>query len=261
MNAHHLFIFPGLFGSSCNRVRYTERKICAPKGSSLEISCYYNSDENITSKFWFRPGFSQRWKNSSVPEDLSEDSQYAGRVQVLETERGRSTLRIKELRESDSADYRFKFQSQSFEWKSSQPAPTVSVTGKKWGHRAQSEHCKSSSASFKYCPLTPSCCLCFTLNVVPAFTAQSSRICFHLQVLYRCRWEDSPPTSLLPLQSWGVSAAAVQLILSPTPGSGIEEEKWAGQRPLSTKAGFLLKKKSPVLSKDMKSFSLLQSVS
>ncbi|KAI3352574.1 hypothetical protein L3Q82_005510 [Scortum barcoo] len=113
----------------CNRVTYTDRSICAFKGSSVDISCTYNSDENnVESKFWFSPDCSRRWQNPSQPEDLSKDSQYAGRVQVLETERGRSTLRIRDLRERDSAQYHFTFKTPSFEWRSSLPATTLTVT-------------------------------------------------------------------------------------------------------------------------------------
>ncbi|XP_045899008.1 B-cell receptor CD22-like, partial [Micropterus dolomieu] len=115
-------------GQTCNRVTYTDRSICAFKGSSVDISCTYNSYDTIRSKFWFSPERSLQWQNPSQPEDLSEDSQYAGRVQVLDTERGRSTLRITDLRESDSAEYHFKFNTWSFEWRSSLPGTTLTVT-------------------------------------------------------------------------------------------------------------------------------------
>ena len=95
----------------------------------MDISCLYSSYEYITSTFWFSPGRSHQWQNYSQPEDLSEDSQYAGRVQLLETERGRSTLRISDLRESDSAQYHFTFKTQSFEWGRSLPGTTLTVTG------------------------------------------------------------------------------------------------------------------------------------
>ncbi|XP_076583699.1 sialoadhesin-like [Chaetodon auriga] len=116
-------------GQICNKVTYTHRSIFAVKGSSVDISCTYNSHNNHTdSKFWFSPDRSRQWKNPSQPEDLREDSQYAGRVQVLETEGGRSTLRITDLTESDSAQYHFKFRAGSFEWRSSLPGTTLTVT-------------------------------------------------------------------------------------------------------------------------------------
>uniref|UniRef100_A0A3Q3KPG3 Ig-like domain-containing protein n=1 Tax=Mastacembelus armatus TaxID=205130 RepID=A0A3Q3KPG3_9TELE len=117
-------------GQSCNRVTYTDRSICAVKGSSVNISCTFNShDKDIQSKFWFSPERSGRWQNLSQPEDLSEDSQFAGRVQVLDPETGRSTLRITDLRETDSAQYHFTFKTPGFEWRSSLPGTTLTVTG------------------------------------------------------------------------------------------------------------------------------------
>ena len=108
---------------------YTDRSICAPKGSSVNISCAYTSFNIIRSKFWFSLHHSHQWQSPSQPEDFSEDSQFAGRVQVLESERGRSTLRITDLTESDSAQYHFKFTTESFEWRSSLPGTTLTVTG------------------------------------------------------------------------------------------------------------------------------------
>ncbi|KAK2918571.1 hypothetical protein Q8A73_002942 [Channa argus] len=96
--------------------------------SKLNISCTYTSYYDVTSKFWFSPERSRQWQNPSQPEDLSKDSQYSGRVQVFETETGRSTLRITDLRETDSAQYHFKFITQSFEWRSSLPGTTLTVT-------------------------------------------------------------------------------------------------------------------------------------
>ncbi|KAK2918565.1 hypothetical protein Q8A73_002936 [Channa argus] len=72
---------------------------------------------------------SRQWQNPSQPEDLRKDSQYSGRFQVFETETGRSTLRITDLRETDSAQYYFKFITWGFEWRSSLPGTTLTVTG------------------------------------------------------------------------------------------------------------------------------------
>ncbi|KAM7419842.1 hypothetical protein PAMA_016781 [Pampus argenteus] len=116
-------------GESCRRVIYTDRSICAFRGSSVDISCSYSSYGSIRSSFWFSSDRRHQEQNPSQPEDLSEDSQYAGRVEVLETERGRSTLRISDLRESDSAQYHFTFRTYYFEWRSSLPGTTLTVTG------------------------------------------------------------------------------------------------------------------------------------
>nr|XP_046230162.1 hemicentin-1-like [Scatophagus argus] len=108
-------------GQSCNKVTYADRRICAVKGSSVDISCTYNSYRYIRSKLWFSPGRSLQWQS---PSQL--DSQH--RVQVLDEGGGRSTLRISDLRESDSAEYRFTFTAGSFEWGRSLPATTLTVT-------------------------------------------------------------------------------------------------------------------------------------
>ncbi|XP_076583696.1 B-cell receptor CD22-like [Chaetodon auriga] len=130
LSGHEDFPSPSVCvrGETCNKVTYTHRNICAFKGSSADISCTYSShSDDVTSKFWFSPDRSHQWQNTSQPEDLREDSQYAGRVQVLETEGGRSTLRITDLTESDSAQYHFKFRAGSFEWRSSLPGTTLTV--------------------------------------------------------------------------------------------------------------------------------------
>uniref|UniRef100_A0A669BTD9 B-cell receptor CD22 n=2 Tax=Oreochromis niloticus TaxID=8128 RepID=A0A669BTD9_ORENI len=113
---------------TCNRVSYTSRSICALKGSSVDISCIYSHTHPAVSKFWFSPERSHQQQHRSHPEDLRKDSHYAGRVEVIETERGRSTLRIRDLTERDSAEYHFKFKTQSVEWKRSLPGTTLTVT-------------------------------------------------------------------------------------------------------------------------------------
>ncbi len=97
----------------------------------MEISCTYRypSRENyretaVEETYWFTE------RNGNEPVDVRTDSQCAGRVQVLETERGRSTLRISNLRESDSTEYKFRFITNqpggSF---TGSPGVTLSVTG------------------------------------------------------------------------------------------------------------------------------------
>ncbi|XP_070965603.1 B-cell receptor CD22-like [Oncorhynchus clarkii lewisi] len=109
-------------GQSCNRVTYTKRRICVLKGSTVDISCTYVSYYSTTSSFWFR-------SDKSTPEDLTTDPGYAGRVEYPGTYRGPSSLRITDLREEDSAEYRFTFKTDNFEWGHSFPGTTLSVTG------------------------------------------------------------------------------------------------------------------------------------
>lgn len=99
---------------------YDAGNICATVNSSVDISCSYNSYENITSKLWFSGG---PQGTSSFPHGSH------GRIQVIETKQGRSKLRIAELRKSDTAKYRFKFQTSRFIWKSDLPGTALTVTG------------------------------------------------------------------------------------------------------------------------------------
>ncbi|XP_020508602.2 B-cell receptor CD22 isoform X1 [Labrus bergylta] len=114
-------------GHSCNRVMYNDRTICAFKGSSVDISCTYNSYGNIISKFWFSREQSHHLGYYKRPKDLSKASQYSDRFQVIETERGRSTLRISDLSEGDSAEYCFKFRTTYFQWQSKFPGTSLTV--------------------------------------------------------------------------------------------------------------------------------------
>ncbi|XP_064815266.1 B-cell receptor CD22-like [Oncorhynchus masou masou] len=67
--------------------------------------------------------------DKSTPEDLTRDPGYAGRVEYTGTYRGPFTLRISDLREEDSAEYRFTFKTDNFDWGHSFPGTTLSVTG------------------------------------------------------------------------------------------------------------------------------------
>ncbi|XP_075905072.1 B-cell receptor CD22-like [Nelusetta ayraudi] len=104
---------------SCNKVTYDVRNICATEGSSVNIYCSYSSYYSVTSTFWFRGG--QQWTSSSA-------AGFQDRVQVQETEQGRSRLRIDDLTKSDSAEYRFKFSNYLLIWGSDLPGTTLTVT-------------------------------------------------------------------------------------------------------------------------------------
>ncbi|XP_045568593.1 sialoadhesin-like isoform X2 [Salmo salar] len=106
----------------CSRVTYTKRRICVLKGSTVDISCTYVGYYSTTSTFWFR-------SDKSTPEDLTSDPGYTGRVKYTGTYRGPFILRITDLREEDSAEYRFTFKTYNFEWGHSFPGTTLSVTG------------------------------------------------------------------------------------------------------------------------------------
>nr|XP_061840259.1 B-cell receptor CD22-like isoform X2 [Nerophis lumbriciformis] len=104
----------------CNKVVYYKRHICAIQGSSVDIICEYKSYGDTQTKFWFRTDSSHPGNPS-----ITEDPRYE---LPLETSR-KSRLRIKDVRQSDSAEYRFKFTAyDGFEWRSISPGSTLTVT-------------------------------------------------------------------------------------------------------------------------------------
>ncbi|MED6275341.1 hypothetical protein CHARACLAT_025577, partial [Characodon lateralis] len=121
--------FPSPFfclSNNCFNVTYSKGRICAFKGSSVTIGSFYRVPY-FRSAFWFSPGRSEEWMDPLNPENLKEDSQYAGRVDITYTTR-QSNLTITNLRESDSAEYRFMFQTYRFKWGSDLHGTTLTVT-------------------------------------------------------------------------------------------------------------------------------------
>ncbi|XP_016298357.1 sialoadhesin-like [Sinocyclocheilus anshuiensis] len=85
--------------SGCWDVTYTSRRVCALVGSTVDISCTYShpSGSTVYNTFWHyvQPGGFK---------DLREDQDFAGRVEYVGNK-----LRVKELKISDSGEYRFRF--------------------------------------------------------------------------------------------------------------------------------------------------------
>uniref|UniRef100_A0A665VSL4 B-cell receptor CD22 n=1 Tax=Echeneis naucrates TaxID=173247 RepID=A0A665VSL4_ECHNA len=88
---------------------YSATQICAFKGSTVEINCNYRYPSRINGQqtkveqtVWFTKG------KIKDPVDLKTDSDYSGRVQY-DCGQNDCTLRITDLRESDSAEYKFRF--------------------------------------------------------------------------------------------------------------------------------------------------------
>ncbi|XP_033985935.1 B-cell receptor CD22-like [Trematomus bernacchii] len=109
-------------------VTYSSTKICAVKGSTVEIRCSYTfpspwrgSVITVEKTFWFT-----KWKGG-VRVDLTTDPEYAGRVEDL-CENNICTLRIKNLTESDSAEYWFRFETNQGGKYSGSPGVTLSVS-------------------------------------------------------------------------------------------------------------------------------------
>uniref|UniRef100_A0A674CKX1 B-cell receptor CD22 first Ig-like domain-containing protein n=1 Tax=Salmo trutta TaxID=8032 RepID=A0A674CKX1_SALTR len=93
-------------GQNCWSVTYTHQRICALKGSTVDISCSYTypSYHQIKTAFWFT-----EWESGMDAEDLSSVPGYEGHIEYLGDNKSDCTLRITDLRLSDIAGYRFRF--------------------------------------------------------------------------------------------------------------------------------------------------------
>ncbi|XP_073331781.1 B-cell receptor CD22-like [Pagrus major] len=86
-------------------VTYSSTEICAFKGSTVDMSCTYrysSTVKRVQNKFWFTK------ESNGVYVDQRTDPEYSGRVQYI-CGNNDCTLRITDLRESDSAEYKFSF--------------------------------------------------------------------------------------------------------------------------------------------------------
>ncbi|XP_042291423.1 uncharacterized protein LOC121912925 isoform X1 [Thunnus maccoyii] len=127
VKGHEKFPSPSLSGHW--GVMYSSTQICAFKGSSAKINCTYiypsrinDNDTEIKETFWFTKG------PDNDPVNLRTDSEYSGRVQY-HYDKNDCTLTITDLRESDSAEYKFRFTTNKG-WKySGSPGVTLTVTG------------------------------------------------------------------------------------------------------------------------------------
>ena len=111
-------------------VTYSSTEICALKGSTVEISCTYRYPSwkyrhytEVEKTFWFTK------LSGSEPVDLRTDSDYQDRVEYSCSEKS-CTLRITDLRESDSAEYKFMFRTNQPDGRyTGSPGVTLRITG------------------------------------------------------------------------------------------------------------------------------------
>ena len=89
-------------------VTYTSTQICALKGSTVDMNCTYrypsiinNINTTVEKRFWFTKEGIHEYV------DLRTDSEYTGRAQY-HCDENDCALRITDLRESDSALYKFR---------------------------------------------------------------------------------------------------------------------------------------------------------
>ncbi|KAK2918574.1 carcinoembryonic antigen-related cell adhesion molecule 6-like [Channa argus] len=107
-------------------VNYTSTDICAINGSTVDINCTYKYPPDkyirVLKRIWFTKG------PDNNPENLTTDSHYTGRVKFLCDDKV-CTLRIADLRQNDSAVYKFRFETNQSDGKfTGQPGVKLSVT-------------------------------------------------------------------------------------------------------------------------------------
>ena len=111
-------------------VTYSSHQVCAPKGSTVVIPCTYiypprldERDTKVEETLWFTK------LNGNQFVDLRSDPEYSGRVEYL-FKQNDCTLRIRNLRKSDSAEYKFRFTTnQQGDSVTGSPGVTLTVTG------------------------------------------------------------------------------------------------------------------------------------
>ncbi|XP_036964570.1 B-cell receptor CD22-like [Acanthopagrus latus] len=113
-------------------VTYSSTEICAFKGSTVDMSCTYrypSTVQRVENRFWYTK------VSNGVYMDLKTDPEYSGRVQYIFGNND-CTLRITDLRESDSAEYKFRFiTDQEGGRYTGKPGVTLRVTGKSFKFR------------------------------------------------------------------------------------------------------------------------------
>ncbi|XP_042170927.1 B-cell receptor CD22-like isoform X2 [Oncorhynchus tshawytscha] len=111
-------------GHSYFHVTYTHQRICTLKGTSVDISCSYTypSGHTVSEINWYTKG-----KLNEASQILSPG--YGGRVEYLGNMQSDSILRITDLTEEDSAEYKFRFRTDQTTWEPTFPGTTLTVTG------------------------------------------------------------------------------------------------------------------------------------
>uniref|UniRef100_A0A8C7HIU2 B-cell receptor CD22 n=1 Tax=Oncorhynchus kisutch TaxID=8019 RepID=A0A8C7HIU2_ONCKI len=123
---HLQFILQLVLSQKGWSVTYTTQSICTLKGSTVEMSCSIRYPSGtVTTTFWFTKMYDvEKYVN------LRNDSNYKGRVTYRSDKMNGHTLKITDLRESDSAEYKFRFITDQTGGKySGYPGVTLSVTG------------------------------------------------------------------------------------------------------------------------------------
>ncbi|XP_072570762.1 sialoadhesin-like isoform X2 [Paramormyrops kingsleyae] len=93
-------------------VRYTERNLCALRGSTVLIQCEYEYPEphKVDSRMWSHNDVDCTGKSYVCHSNNTNISaEYAGRAEFLGNNTRNCALQIKNIRETDAGEYRFRF--------------------------------------------------------------------------------------------------------------------------------------------------------
>uniref|UniRef100_A0A4W5LJK5 Immunoglobulin domain-containing protein n=1 Tax=Hucho hucho TaxID=62062 RepID=A0A4W5LJK5_9TELE len=114
-----------VLGQNAWSVTYTTQSICTLKGSTVELTCSYTYPSGtVSTTFWFTKNYAE-----GNPVSLSDDPDYKGRVTYHRDKKNGHNLTITDLRESDSATYKFRFITDQTGGKyTGDPGVTLSVT-------------------------------------------------------------------------------------------------------------------------------------
>ena len=115
-----------VLGQNVWSVTYTTQSICTLKGSTVELSCSYTYPSGtVTTTLWFTKVYDVENYVS-----LLDDPDYKGRVTYHSDRTNGHTLTITDLRESDSATYKFRFITDQTGGRfTGSPGVTLSITG------------------------------------------------------------------------------------------------------------------------------------
>ena len=109
----------------------SSNSICVLNGSSVDISCTYKCprDHRINTTFWFN-----KQKSSQLPVDLNLGEDYQNHTEYVGKSENSCTLRLKDMRESHSGEYAFRFTTEKGQSYSGLPGVSITVTGRPFNY-------------------------------------------------------------------------------------------------------------------------------
>uniref|UniRef100_A0A3P8STU7 B-cell receptor CD22 n=1 Tax=Amphiprion percula TaxID=161767 RepID=A0A3P8STU7_AMPPE len=197
-------------------VTYSSTQICTLKGSTVEMHCSYRYPfEKDGQKTRVRSGFWFSKDSNNIYVDLRTDPEYSGRVQYHYGNNS-CTLRITDLRKSDSAEYKFRFTTnQPGGSVTGSPGVTLSVADLQV-NRSQINLYSVELKCQSSCPLAePQSYIWYSKGrSIDGETSQFYRSYFYRPSRISCAvngHENSPSPSVLVKDAWDVTYSSTQI--------------------------------------------------